>query len=158
MVVVRRLNPERSAEKSPTTAQMNASSHAPMLTLALLLLGAAPMPASESAVVVDRRAQLVSQVAPVYPYLMRRAEAAAEVTVLFTVNAEGIVTKASVLDTNNSEFNAPTLDAVKKWTFTPATKNGKAVETKLQQTFTFSVVDKAKPGGASTLVAEKRSR
>jgi protein TonB len=89
---------------------------------------------------------------------MRRAEGTAEVTVAFTVNARGVVTKASVLRSDQTEFNAAALDAIKKWTFTPATQNGVAVDTKVHQTFKFSVVDSYKVTGTPVLVAEKVAR
>ena len=72
------------------------------------------------------------------------------------MNAQGIVTKASVIDTNSPEFTAPTLEAIKQWTFTPATKNGKAVDAKLLQTFMFTVRDKA--NDTPVMVADTKAR
>jgi protein TonB len=135
---------------------MKTTSHARGLTLALLLLGVSPMSAGESS--TKTPAIVISTVTPAYPYLMRRAEGTAEVTVAFTVNARGVVTKASVLRSDQTEFNAAALDAIKKWTFTPATKNGVAVDTKVHQTFKFSVVDSYKVTGTPVLVAEKVAR
>jgi TonB family protein len=126
-----------------------------ILLILLLLSGAARIDAGEPAVATDRPAEVISAVAPAYPYLMRRVDGTAEVTVLFTVNSKGTVTKASVLKSNNPEFNAAALDAIKKWTFAPATKNGNAVDIKVRQTFQFSVVDKSKTGTTPLIAAEK---
>ena len=135
---------------------MKTSSHS--IVLALACLAAAPVFAAESTSPADRPAKVVSTVTPIYPYLMRRAEAAAEVTVTFTVNAQGKVNRASVLNSDNFEFNVSTLEAIKQWTFTPATRNGQPVEAKLQQTFLFSVHDKAAMQGTPVMVAEKKAR
>jgi TonB family protein len=137
---------------------MKTTTRQTILVLALLSLGGAPVLAAEAAVIPDRLAIVVSTVTPAYPYLMRRAEGTAEVTVSFTVNSKGSVTKASVLRGDNPEFNAAALDAIKKWTFTPAAKDGRVVDTRVQQTFKFSVVDQHKPSGAPLLAAERSAR
>ena len=126
-------------------------------TFVLFLLGVAPVPAAESPVAADRLVEVVSAVSPVYPYLMRRFEGTAEVTVAFIVNSKGVVTKASILKSDNPEFNAAALAAIKKWTFTPATRNGQVVEKKVRQTFMFSVEDKHATV-TPLLAAEKSSR
>jgi len=137
---------------------MKTPAHAPILTLALMLLAGAPAPAAESTVTSDRPPIVTSRVTPAYPYLMRRVEGTAEVTVSFKVNSKGIVTKASVLSSDNPEFNAAALDAIRKWTFTPAARNGKVVDTKVQQTFKFSLVDRHQPRVKPLIVAEKSGR
>src|SRR5688572_16699310 len=88
-----------------------------------------------------RPAQILTSTDPKYPYLEQRAEAAAEVTVTFTVNARGIVTKATVKETTNRNFNESALAAINQWTFAPAMKDGMPVAARLQQTFLFSVRD-----------------
>lgn len=110
-----------------------------LLPLTALLLSAAPSFANESPALATSSAQVRSAAAPRYPYLLQYAEAAAEVTVAFTVDAQGKVTKAKIADSSNFEFNAAALAAIKQWSFTPALKNGQAIETKLQQKFVFSV-------------------
>ena len=135
---------------------MNTSARSTIVTLALLLVSSSPLLAGEATLSSDRPATVVASASPVYPYLLRHAGATAEVTVLFTVNASGTVTKASIIDSNNFEFNAVSLDAIRKWTFTPATKNGQAVEARLKQTFTFNVRDL--PTGNPAVQAAKSSR
>ena len=137
---------------------MKTPAHAPILTLALMLLAGAPAPAAPSTVTSDRPVVVTSRATPKYPYLMRRVESTAEVTVSFRVNSKGIVTKPSVRRSNNPEFNAAALAAIKKWTFTPASKNGEVVDTQVEQTFWFSVVDKHQPSMTPRIVAERSAR
>jgi TonB family protein len=129
---------------------MNLLSRSSFLTLAIVLAAAAPAPAAESSN-RDHPVQVITRAAPVYPYLMRHAGTAAEVTVLFTVTSTGVVTHAKVINSTNFEFNASILDAIKKWTFTPASRNGQAIDAKVQQTFTFSVRDDSKTGDAGRI-------
>ena len=129
-----------------------------LLTLTLLALGAVPSFAGEPDSSANRSAQPGTIVAPAYPYIMRHAEAAAEVTVAFTVDTEGRVTKPQIAHSSNFEFNAAALAAVKKWTFAPALKNGQAVETKLQQKFVFSVQNQMEINSRTLLTADKGSR
>jgi TonB family protein len=121
---------------------MKSSHRSHVLVLSLLVLGMAPAFASTPNPIGNRPAELISSVTPVYPYMMRRAEATAEVTISFTVNSHGVVTKATVLESSNIDFNAAALDAIRKWTFKPASNDGISVGAKLQQTFKFSVQDK----------------
>lgn len=129
-----------------------------LAALALLLLGASQLFANESARAVTAPAQPRSTVAPSYPYLMQHAEAAAEVTVSFNVNSQGKVTKATIANSSNFEFNEAVLAAIKQWSFTPALKDGKAVEAKLQQKFVFSVRDQLEMNARTLLTADKGSR
>lgn len=128
------------------------------LALTLFLTAVAPMNAKDPAPIADRPAQPVLTVAPSVPYLMRRAEAAAEVTVAFTVNAAGRVTEATIVESNNPDFVKPALEAVRQWTFTPAIKDGKPVASQLEQTFTFNVRDQAEAERAAQLASKKRTR
>lgn len=121
-------------ENHKSTIIMNPLSRPLLVTLASLLIGAAPLAAIEPGAVANRPAQVVQTVAPNYPYFMRRAEATGEVTVSFKVNAQGIVTHAKVVGTTNREFVSPSLQATRQWTFKPAMKDGRAVEARVQQT------------------------
>jgi TonB family protein len=132
---------------------MKTTTRQSILVLALLSLGSTLMLAGESKPRADQPAKVVAAASPVYPYLLRHAGATAEVTVVFTVNAKGVVTKASIVDSNNFEFNASSLDAIRKWTFTPATKDGQAVEARLKQTFRYIITEKSLVGNPAVQVA-----
>jgi TonB family protein len=144
----------RAVTKTRNHRKMKTTTRQTILVLALLALGSTSLLAAGSAISSsDRPATVVASATPVYPYLLRHAGATAEVTVLFTVNAKGTVTRATIVDSNNFEFNASSLEAIRKWTFTPATKNGQPVEVRLKQTFTFNVRDLPARGNAAVQVA-----
>jgi TonB family protein len=150
--------PVRPNPKIEPTIAMNTASRSFLLTLTAILVAAAPFSAMGADAAPDRPAQAVATVAPNYPYLMRRAEAAAEITVSFNVNAKGLVTDPKVIDSTNPEFIAPTLEALKKWAFVPALKDGKPVDSRVVQTFTFNVRSDAEGTAATTQVAAKKSK
>ncbi|MBI5770404.1 MAG: energy transducer TonB [Verrucomicrobia bacterium] len=137
---------------------MNTTSRSRLLALLFVLAAAAPFAAAGADTAIDRPAQAVTTVAPAYPYLLRRAEAAAEVTVSFNVNARGLVTDLKIVDSTNPEFVAPTLDALKQWAFTPALKDGKPVDSRVVQTFMFNVRPDPEGTTAATQVASKKGK
>ena len=124
-----------------------------------LLLSASRTRAAEPAVInADRPARVIRSAAPIYPYLMRGGGATGEVTVSFTVSAKGVVIRPSIDASDNPELDTPVLAAIKKWTFTPATRNGQAVDSKVQQTFTFVVSGPANTSVERTRTADAGSR
>ena len=131
---------------------------APLRIFALLLLAAAPLPAKTDDRAALQPAQPTSTTAPTYPYLLRRAEIPAEVTVVFTVNTRGVVTGAKIKNSSNFEFNDAALDAIKRWTFTPARKDGQPVDARLEQTFVFSVRDNSEAERKASVAASKSAR
>lgn len=57
--------------------------------------------------------------------------AGAKIDVAFTVDAKGTPTELTVVSSPDAGIARVVKDAVKKWRFTPAQKNGVAVETKV---------------------------
>lgn len=57
--------------------------------------------------------------------------AGASVDVVFTVDSKGMPTELSVVSSPDERVGKMVLDAVKKWRFTPAEKNGAPVATKV---------------------------
>ena len=137
---------------------MKSSSRSSLLPLALLLLVVSPLAASPAETSAVQPAQAVTTAQPKYPYLERRAQAAAEVTVDFTVDVRGKVAGAKITNTSNREFNEATLAAIKQWTFAPALKDGKPVATQLQQTFVFSVRDLPEVNRTEQVASKKNAR
>ncbi len=68
---------------------------------------------------------------PQYPNSLRRDGVTGIVTVAIVVDDKGAVVSAAINKSSNPEFDAPSLDAVKKWKFKPATKDNQAVAAKV---------------------------
>jgi TonB family protein len=61
--------------------------------------------------------------------------------VRFTVEINGNVSNSAVIGTSRPELNDLVLDAVKKWAFLPATKNGTPIAVEVIQKFEFRLSD-----------------
>jgi len=68
---------------------------------------------------------------PEYPEEMRRLGVSGVVAVTIILDEKGAVTSASVVKSSRSEFEAPALAAVKKWTFKPGKKDGVPVKVRV---------------------------
>ncbi len=87
---------------------------------------------------VDSVPQAVVQMQPFYPSLARRRRIEGEVTVLFTVNAEGRTGDIRVVaSTPEDVFTEAATRAVGRWRFTPAMKDGEAVPVRVRQVIRF---------------------
>ena len=69
----------------------------------------------------------VRTVAPDYPAEMRATNTSGIVVLGCDIDDKGAVTEAKVSKTTNEAFNQAALDAVAKWKFRPAQKDGKPV-------------------------------
>jgi protein TonB len=79
---------------------------------------------------VDTQPQLVGRVHPTYPYEARQKNLQGVVIVRFLVDAEGRVTRASVVEARPAQvFEQAALDAVRKWRFQPARIDSERVAT-----------------------------
>ena len=88
----------------------------------------APRPAPRPAVVTETPAQLTVPVPPVYPTRCEsRADDRETVTVRFNVSRFGKVTGPSVVDSSNGCFDRAALNAVARFAFEPATRDGRPV-------------------------------
>jgi len=88
----------------------------------------------------------ISRERPIYPPGMRRSGLQGEVTVGFTVDAQGGVINAAVVRSNNPGFDDAALECVRKWKFQPGTRDGKPVETSMQLPIIFSLTIDGTPG------------
>jgi TonB family protein len=66
-----------------------------------------------------RQTSIVSAPLPVFDNALVQKGTAGSITLQVTIGADGKVVQASIADSQVLEMNAATLDAVKKWTFTP---------------------------------------
>lgn len=76
---------------------------------------------------------------PVYPPELRAAGIEGEVVVEYIVDEQGVVVAAEALESTDAAFEAPALDAVRAWRFTPGKKEGRGVRTRVKQTITFQL-------------------
>jgi TonB family protein len=88
---------------------------------------------------VDRAPTPISQPGPVYRGSLRRANIAGEVMVEFTVSPDGSVISAQVLSSDHPELEKPALEAVRKWRYRPALKQGQPVAVSMRVPFVFKI-------------------
>jgi protein TonB len=86
---------------------------------------------------LERKPEAISQVAPVYPASLRKARVEGVVALVFVLNEEGRVEDARVESSSHAEFEAPALEAIRKWRFRPGQKEGKSVKTFLRLPIRF---------------------
>jgi protein TonB len=86
---------------------------------------------------IGQRPQATWQIFPSYPPEMRRKRFEGVVSVIFVVDATGVVTDARVEESNHPAFEKPALDAIRQWRFEPASKAGKNVACRVRQQFRF---------------------
>ncbi|HTO02197.1 MAG TPA: TonB family protein [Opitutus sp.] len=88
---------------------------------------------------LDRFPRPIARVAPEYPKELREAGVSGEVLVEFVVDKTGAVQGAVPVSSTHPGFEAAAVAAVEKWKFDSGLKGGRAVNTRLQQTITFSL-------------------
>lgn len=81
----------------------------------------------------------VRTVAPKFPEEMRRNGSAGLVTVSCLIDEKGNVTEPKVIKSTNDAFSEPAVEALKKWKFKPAKKNGEAVAIRVNIPVQFTV-------------------
>jgi protein TonB len=88
---------------------------------------------------VDREPVLIYAPEPQYPPKLYRERVRGSVTVFLIVNQSGTVTEARTQQTSGfREFDESALNAVRKYKFTPAIKDGQPVPVQFTQQITFS--------------------
>ena len=81
----------------------------------------------------------VKQSAPKYPQDLRKKGIQGTVTLRFIVSKDGKVVNVTVLSSDHELFEEPAVDAVKKWRFEPAEKNGKPVACRVRIPIPFKI-------------------
>lgn len=79
------------------------------------------------------------QIAPIYPFDLRRAGTEGEAVVEFIVDPVGNVIAAYPVRSTNPAFEAAAVAAVLQWKFQPGMKGGKAVNAKLRVPIVFNL-------------------
>jgi protein TonB len=88
---------------------------------------------------VDQLPAPISQANPVYPRTLRTQRLEGSVDVGFVITAKGSIQDPHAVSSTHEGFEQAAIDAVKKWKFKPAMKDGKPVSTKVLVTVTFSL-------------------
>ncbi len=78
-------------------------------------------------------------VPPAYPMELKREGVSGMVTMSITVDEKGNVLNPVVKKSTRPEFEQPAIDAVSKWKFEPAKKDGKPVQVQVVVPVKFSV-------------------
>jgi protein TonB len=86
---------------------------------------------------VDQQARAVYQVSPNYPADLRGKKIEGLVTLIFTVDADGKIQDPRVEKSNHPSFERPALEALRKWKFEPALRNGKRAACRMRQPIRF---------------------
>lgn len=100
----------------------------------------APAPVAAAPSGETRDAVLVKSIPPQYPNAALRRRQEGWVQVEFTVTSDGSVANARVLDADPPRtFDRAALDAVQRWNFNPAMRNGAAVEATVRRRIEFKM-------------------
>jgi periplasmic protein TonB len=86
---------------------------------------------------LDEKPRPTVQAAPQYPLDLRQAGINGEVVVQFIVDSKGNVRNIRIVRSTNTGFNEAVLRAVRNWKFEPGKKNGRKVNTRVQQPIPF---------------------
>ncbi|MFT3783622.1 MAG: energy transducer TonB [Nibricoccus sp.] len=78
---------------------------------------------------------------PEYPYQMKRDGVTGVVAVTIVVDEKGAVATATVAKSSHADFEASAIEAVKKWKFKPAQKDGAPVKMRVTIPIRFNLED-----------------
>ena len=78
---------------------------------------------------------------PIYPEALKREGGSGVVAVTIVIDEKGTVIKATVAKSSNDGLNEAAIEAVKKWKFKPAQKDGEKVKVRVTVPISFSLED-----------------
>ncbi len=88
---------------------------------------------------------VITRVNPMYPEEARQARLSGIVILEVLIDKTGVVRQTNVLKGLPMGLSEAAVDAVRQWTFTPATKNGEPVDVVLNLTINFRLDGKPRP-------------
>jgi protein TonB len=88
---------------------------------------------------LDQKPRLIEQSPPVYPAELRQRKIQGTVYVTFVVDRDGRVLDPTVETSPHEGFQAPALQAVRRWRFEPAVLRGEKVRSKMRIPIRFSL-------------------
>jgi TonB family protein len=152
--------PTGKPSRSVNPFKQNSSKHAPDMNIrplsALSIAAALSVSALNPLSAAVQQATPISQVAPAYSHDLRGSEVEGEVVVSFTITATGRVLNPVVVRSTDRLLEKPTLAAVRKWTFTPAMKDGVAVSERAIQPVAFVMPDIHSAAGARLVTSRSK--
>jgi protein TonB len=90
---------------------------------------------------VDENPVPVKTPPPRYPDSLKREGVSGVVAVTIVIDETGAVSSTAVAKSSHPDFERPAMEAVSKWKFKPAKKDGAAVKVKVTLPLRFSVED-----------------
>jgi protein TonB len=78
---------------------------------------------------------------PTYPTSLKREKVSGVVAITIVIDEKGAVVSTAVSKSSNAEFEKPAIEAVEKWKFKPAKKDGNPVKVKVTLPIRFNVED-----------------
>ena len=88
----------------------------------------------------DTKPEIVgTQTPPVYPVAFNRHNVIGEATIAFIVTVDGKTEQVQVVKATHRGFADAAMESVKKWRYTPATKDGKPVNCLMQLPISFDL-------------------
>ncbi len=108
---------------------------------AIAILPSISLGAQNTAATTDQAPRALAAPKPDYSYALRHDEVEGRVVVTFTVTPSGGVADAAVVSSTQKRLEKPTLEAIKKWTFSPAVKAGVPVRSRVIQPVAFKMAD-----------------
>jgi len=90
---------------------------------------------------LDRHPEAVVQVAPVFPFVLKRDSIEGRVMVEFVVDAEGRVLGAMAVESSHPGFEEAAVTGVGRWKFRPGQRNGRPVNTRMRVPIVFRLTD-----------------
>jgi len=86
----------------------------------------------------DTPPQLLSKIEPLYPDLLRQSNVSGFVELEWEIGVDGKARNVNVMSSSRSEFELPAKEAVQRWRFRPAQKDGRPVPAKVRQKLLFN--------------------
>lgn len=90
---------------------------------------------------VDENPAPTKTVKPNYPASLKSEGVSGLVAVQIVIDEKGEVVDAKATKSSHPDFEKPALDAIKKWKFKPAKKDGKEVKVRVTIPFRFNLED-----------------
>ena len=88
---------------------------------------------------VDEKPQAQKQAQPRYPSAARRTGKEGFVVAEFIIDATGATTEIQIKQSSDPIFNQPTIEAIRKWRFTPGKKGNRVVKTRTRVKLPFQL-------------------